>query len=539
MLGLSLGLTPGNPLFRSGGETDTFANWVPYGSDSGLVYRNSLKVAGTTAMSTNGLTATIKGDAGGPTHSATKGMTATNGTDSCYHIGGLSAGQKTALTAGGQITFQVETVGLCALDANATGSAGLDQSAALAYLFSFNNDSNSNNSRISFRRQSNEAATVLVNGSLGSSDSSNGVSFRGWTALTMSGSGASTAFWNSYRYPTYRQFTTVNVGWYTDGADRRVILSIDGNILATVVRIDVAVNPFDDHFILGGQGNYFFGPASPEVVAGSYWNTSYFRNVQLSSTAPVAPAESGLGNVAILSDSIIGSYDWFVDARRDISIIARINRAVELRGKKLTTVYRMNMGGHQMDDTGAAFSFTNGSNSSADQTIDNTPTAVVSPRTTCKAQNAKTIIINGGSNDINDGNTTTTSFRDALRDHLKFFLGLDNSGWGGTDYSASPPGATIAYIFVTNICDRGIINWNDTNRAKAATFRTVIDQVVADFPVAYPGSSCIVRVIDTFNGMGGTDQYTGKIQAIDDVHPDYAGVVRLGDTIGSALSPYA
>ena len=479
--------------------------FLPYGSsDPSVVFRHPLT---SNPNGTGGLTATLYGAAGGPEHNSVNGMrgAAVGGTTaSGYFLTGFSAGAQASLYAAGQISFEVSTRYFTQAAGVGWGSNG-DSLAVLTTPIHFANSSSPGNGQIYVLRRSagsGGAARVATEGTTNSQGSQR--SFLGWVDAD---AGGAAGHFNSYGKPA-DGFTRINVGWYSDGIlGDIVVMAVDGVVLQWATRT-YTVNPFT-HFALGGAANWFNGSfinSAEEMTGANHW----IRNLQISTLAPTVPTltTGQLKTIAIMSDSIIPASHWYMTGWRDINIDARIIRAMESRGIRPSTLYRMQAGGHTMTNGIGVASFTSG----------NTATQVVSTgspntdvRGQIKALNPTTIIINGGSNDVGYAGANTTSFRAAMRDHVEYFAGLNGTSHGGTDYHASPPGILPAYIFFTNIPDRGF-NWDNAATANGTLNGTTTISIVSapgafsngDLIGAYGGSSLYIPAGTTIVSGGGT-----------------------------------
>jgi len=271
--------------------------------------------------------------------------------------------------------------------------------------------------------------------------------FLGWSSRT-----ANAGRFHSYAKPT---MVTVNVGWYTDGADARVVVAVDGVTLMTTIRSG------SDEFgilTLGARGNAFnggLGGLVPMIGAG-HW----IRNVQVSTKAPTVPALTSGSNesIAILSDSIIGSDNWEAHSYYDCNYDAQILRRLELNNIRPTHFYRMTAGGHlltELADGNTTYSFRVGNTATQQANLDDTvstsvPQVDADVRGLVKALGYKTIVINGGSNDIGTAAVTVELFTAALKEYIEYFCGLNGQ---------TAPSVVPSRILITNIADRGY-GWN-------------------------------------------------------------------------------
>ena len=433
------------------------APFLPYGStDPSVVFRHPLT---SNPDGTGGLTASIYGVPQGPEHNAVYGMrgAAAGGTASSgYFLTGFSAQTLAALNDTGQISFEISTRYFTQTAANAGGSNG-DSLEALTTPIQFANPASPGSGQIRMLRRAaggHGAAGVTTSGTSSIDSSEHG--FLGWMNVDAAGPWVNAGQFNSYGKPA-DGFTRINVGWYTDsGLGAIVVLAVDGVVLQWAPRVDT-VNPFT-HLALGGALNWFNGNSfisAEEMTDANHW----IRNLQISTRPPTVPTltTGQLKTIAIMSDSIIPANEWFNIMWKDINIDARITRAMEGRGIRPTTLYRMNAGGHTMINGIGPPSFTSGDPASQKVSSGSTSTDV---RGLIKALNPTTIIINGGSNDVGFAGANAANFRAAMRDHVEYFCGLNGTSHGGSDYSASPPGVMPSYIFFTNIPDRGF-NWDD------------------------------------------------------------------------------
>jgi hypothetical protein len=464
--------------------------FLPYGSASpSVVFRHPLT---SNPDGTGGLTATVYGAVGGPEHDAVKGMrgaSAGSNTASGYRLTGFSASTLNALGTAGQVSFEVSTRYFSQASAYGGGSSG-DSLVTQTTPIEFANAETPGNGQLHVLRRSAGAggpARVTTEG-LTNADGSQR-SFLGWVSDNALGNAGN---FTSYGKPA-NGFTRINVGWYQDGGlGNIVVLAVDGVVLQWAAR-DNTVNPFT-HFTLGGAANWLNGgfvSSVEEMTDASHW----IRNLQISTLAPTVPAlaTGPLKSIAIMSDSIIPATPWFNISWKDLNIDARITRAMEARGIRPATLYRMNAGGHTLIDGIGTPSFTSGDTSSQVVSSGGTSTDV---RGLIKALNPTTIIINGGSNDVGYAGATATKFRAALRDHVEYFCGLDGTSHGGADYSASPPGVMPSYIFFTNIPDRGF-NWDG-----AATATGTLNGTTTVGGVSVPGGFANGDPIGAYGGNG-------------------------------------
>ena len=186
--------------------TVTAANWLVYGSaDASVIMSDPLTSDPTTRLSTNyGLTVVARNQ---PLHDATMGMTGyTGATDASYTVEGFSDADLTTLDVTGQMTFQAKAVDLCAIQGNANGSLGTDQTQAFAANIGIYNRANANNGVFYFRRSSVEAILLYTAG-VGQTSTTES-SFRGWEPVTPTG--GTTVYYNSHGKSEY---VTVNIGW--------------------------------------------------------------------------------------------------------------------------------------------------------------------------------------------------------------------------------------------------------------------------------------------------------------------------------------
>ena len=450
------------------GTSTLFSPFLAYGStDASVVFRHTLKsvIPAGAISGFSSLTNAVVGNAAGPEHDSTKGMRgAITGlsTASAYYITGWPAGLDTA----GQMTFEISRKYLVQDSGQYPGSDGDTFTPARSAL-SWQNHANSNNGAIAIcYRAANSGGQVGFRRLFTTVDITHW--FLGWAART-----ANAGRFHSYG-KTGSEFVTVCIGWATIGGTRRVIMSVDGVVLQTMTRDDTA-NPFTS-LCLGGSASTFGGFASftDNFPGIDHW----IRNIQVSTTAPVQPtATTGVfQSIAIMSDSIINASTPENTNFGDLNYDVRIIKALEQAGVTPTTLYRMSAGGHLMTelaDGATTYSFQAG-NTATQTATDGVTAADVRGRVS--GRNCKTLVINGGSNDVAIAAVTPTVFRNAVRDHICYFLGLNGTSWGGTDYSGSPPASPPTRIYLTNIADRGY-SWHDTEActySSGATTLTVV-----------------------------------------------------------------
>ncbi len=473
------------------GPTDS-PPFLPYGSaDPSVVFLHPLT---TNPDGTGGLTATIYGAPQGPEHNPANGMrgaAAGGSTASGYYLTGFSAQTLAALNVAGQISFEISTRYFTQTAAYAFGSNG-DNLAFQTTPIHFANAAAPASGQIHILRRAagiHGAARVTAQGSSIGDGSQH--SFLGWTNIDVSSPWYDAGQFNSYGKPA-DGFTRINVGWYTDtNLGRIVVMAVDGVVLQWALRSDT-VNPFT-HFTLGSSATWFNGNfigAAEQMTDANHW----MRYLQISTRPPTVPmlTTGPLKDIAIMSDSIIPASDWFSIGWKDINVDVRIVRAMEGRGVRPTTFYRMTAGGHTMTGGIGSASFISGDPSTQVVSSGSTGTDV---RGLVKARNPTTIIINGGSNDVGYAAANTANFRAAMRDHVEYFCGLNGASHGGADYSGNPPAVMPSYIFFTNIPDRGF-NWDGAAAAVAVLNGTATVSSVSN-PAAFANGDLVGGYVDS------------------------------------------
>lgn len=501
------------------GTTEYAPVWLPYGSTSStVVFRNSLTAALAAGAAPGYSSITVAlGDGSGPEHSASNGMRGaqSGGTTASNYV---LTGWPGELEDGGQMSFEVSTAWLCQGSNQGNGHGG-DALSGAQTCIGWSQSANANSGSMSLYRGSGGSGLVALQRA---STAFTSGCFSGWTARS-----AQSGKFHSYGKPA-NGFTRVNIGWYDDNGTGRMVVAVDGFTVLTADRSDTGLFEI---LCLGARVNAFggfLGGLTP-MTGASHW----LRNMQVSTLAPTIPTvhTGALKDIAIIGDSITVAASFESVGDCDNNIDARILRALEAKGVRPNSLYRVSGGGHYLTDalSSPSISFTHGR--TATMTVSSGSTAA-DMRGLVKALGPTGIVIAGGSNDVGGG-ATATQFRNACRDHIEYFTGRNGN---------SAPSVMPTVIWFDNIVDRGT-NWSAGNRTTAASYRTEINGLQAWFDAAYgPGTaanlSVSIRVIDTFNGMGGTASYTGKIDA-DEVHPSYAGHYFRGDAIGAALAAAA
>lgn len=420
-------------------------------ADPSVFFYDPLTSDPTTRLAAKGITVTAIGT---PTYSATLGVRGYGaGADAGLRLlTNFSAAQLSALNTAGQLSYEIEPAAIAARSTNASvsGSTGAAYAGTATAIHVRKTSTSTGEAKLGFKYASDVFAAQWNGATLF------GDSLLGWAA----DAGPSNLY-----LTTAGKSSTVRVVyfWFTHSSLGMILgMAVDGVVLAYGT-LTVPSGIWENIGIGGVLGGGPFGTA----ISGGF-NGHYIRNIQLSAKPVAEPTDSGLGQMAIMSDSIISAGAFYASGYRENCIDVRMHRALESRGKKLT-LYRMQAGGHlmtELSDGATTYSFTAGS--TASQVVSSGLTNA-DVRGKVLTFSPKTIIINGGSNDVGTGAVTLTKFTDAIKDHICYFLGLDSTGWvstGGTNYSGrvdsggGTPSRLATRIFLTNIPDRGF-SWED------------------------------------------------------------------------------
>lgn len=582
-LGLGLGLGWGGAL-PGGGSEGGSAAFLPYGSaHASVVFQHALT---SNPNGNRGCTVAIRGNAAGPTHHATNGMTCTTGSaDSTYEITAYAGGVAAQLNTEGQISFEIQTAFFTQVSAIGYGSSGDVLATAEKTALGFSDTNNAGTGYAEVLR-CNTGTGKLARLFHGGSPAAR--QFLGMQSYTMPSAIAFPIFHTHAKPAT--GFTTVNVGWGVHPVvGACIFVAVNGVTVQMALRTG-AGNPFAT-LTIGGWSNWF----SSYIDTTRFLNSHYIRNLQVSTLVPTwLTTITGVGkDIAVLSDSIFSGLPTD-QPYYDVSARVSIYKTFERRGLRPNSLTIYNLGGAtaeartgqgtasgaQTDATGYAFglgtitlrvagtgSIVSGDNimfagdpvvysvTSGDADVSNGGTVTFTPtlqqaipaaftaitvlgndtkdtaRATVRGLSPTAIVYNLGSNDVGVG-SGPAAFRLAVLDDFCYFHGLNGTSLGVGNYSVTPGAPGVApHLFITNIIDRDAGNWNATNRANAATMRGYISALATDLP----SIASYIHVVDTFNATQGTTTYTGKFGG-DGIHLGYAGNTDFGAAIASAIS---